>query len=501
MPVIPRFQDIRGIESPRMSPSIAGSAEEALVRAGGQITGTADYLFKVNEFVQEKKKTAARHVKISQARIALRKYEQEFAEGFKNRTEGYDKFEEEATTQLEQKRLEMEKAFENDPEGLQAFNDLFSGRQRVLMDIVRARSTKVMVDQGEAATDQISLNQLEDYAAEPAAAKRKIIVKNHDEFLQDMYESGIINDVDRGNRSRAFIASAELERADKMIDVAPNVAEEMLKDGDFDLDPANIRKKIEDAQREQRRLETQERIVETAAKTKTKEAKKFAHDTEEREIADVLFIENDPVRASIMLGRSNLTGDEIAVWTERIKKVAKGEKPEDPFKRSNDKYTDELFEDARQGFIAPETLRPIPNKLSREDYRLAKSIAEFANKPDKKYIMDLTKSVIREGTNIILGTDWMYFDKPEISIKDKGTMERFIYRELVNAETDEAKLDLLDENSKNFVLRRALQSVGRTYDPDKPEEEFAPMFRPSGGSTVKTPSGSTEPRRRLWGEK
>jgi len=285
------------------------------------------------------------------------------------------------------------------------------------------------------------------------------------------------------------------------INISPDAAlqtleewKEPLGDGYYNLNAAIVAKKKSD--------KVEARVAANEAKTAAKEAEAEAHDAEELNLSKVLYFEKDPVKAAQILAKSAyIKADEIPTWAERIEKFSKGEKSEDPFKTSDPKYTDKLFEEAAAGLVDPATIRPLPNKLSREDFRLAKGLAEYAIKGDKKYIMDMTESVISEGSKLILGTDYLYIEKPEKAINDQGTMERFIYNELLNAETDADKIDLLDENSKNFVLRRALQNVGRNYDKEKERQPgFSPMFFESGGQKKQEGQEGITDLKQLWGE-
>jgi len=246
-------------------------------------------------------------------------------------------------------------------------------------------------------------------------------------------------------------------------------------------------------------METANRIETNEQERKQKEAIKLAHDNEERDIGNV-FMDGDYTRAYEMARESNLlTGDEKKVWAKDIESASKEDPEKDPFKTSDPEYADKVFESAMLGTLDESKTRPLPNKLSRTDYNIAIGIAKLANNPERKYITDLTQSVINEAVGRIKGDAYMYLGSEAKAIEDAESAKRFILKTISEAKTDEEKLELLDQTNKNFILPLALQGkVLYEKNPKINNSSPADIGYYTGKQTNVIPGKPTSNSKPLW---
>jgi hypothetical protein len=141
--------------------------------------------------------------------------------------------------------------------------------------------------------------------------------------------------------------------------------------------------------------------------------------------------------------------------------------------------------------LEPGRVKPVKNKLSRQDAGIVKGLAVYATQDDKKYIVDQLRTVRRQVKEKILGVVYM---QPGIKIDETEDIDmahkadRYIMSAFLAAETDAEKLNILNPDSKDYIYDRALNAVLG----DKKEPEYVDLFKPSGGS------GKSVGEKRLW---
>ena len=163
----------------------------------------------------------------------------------------------------------------------------------------------------------------------------------------------------------------------------------------------------------------------------------------------------------------------------------------DPFEVTDNKHYTKLLDDAANGLIEPGDVRPEMYRLSRQDHKIVKTLAEYSIKPDKKHISSGLTTVLRQAKERIYGVGFEHFTSESAEIKFSHEIENFIIDEFNRADTDDAKLDMLDYRSKNYILDRAF--AGKLGDVG--EAKHAGMFtRKKPGASTGTAPGET----RLW---
>lgn len=240
-------------------------------------------------------------------------------------------------------------------------------------------------------------------------------------------------------------------------------------------------------------------------KKKKDDLEKDLHDKEETSISKTL-LEGKYTEAQKLLTKNRfLTADEINKWRKEINSALA--KDGDPYKESDEAFTQQYWKESALGMHKPEEIFPISGKMSRTDANIAQEAARMFYDPLRKHIVQQMASVIREGREWIMGRGFLIgYDPQQPEVKQANDLERKIRQRVFDAETDEEKIELLDSNSNKFLLNYYLgpeykgrdKSKGRSLN----QPDYSSMFYDK--PQVETGTGENkvmESAKMLWGEK
>lgn len=521
MPKIPVFQPNLS-QSPQMSPGAASVVGNAYAQAGQQVEAMANRAQSVYGQIQEKEKKIERTLKATQIEKILKQKESDYTTSLRIRTD-YQNFEPDRLKLLEEARTLIEPIVGDDRE-LQAATEKAIGSVEIgVGQAATLRKYKIYEQQGVEAMD-FYFNDAMVKAADlpPEDVEGRIALRSTLDAQGKMLVSqGLIAENKLGDYLRSFDEQTEVRRADAFIDNARTATTALLLQGKT-KDAAEVEKQLKadikalnlpvdkdlvmmnKAQSMVKASETEARVLKNQAKSDQKEAEA---NMKKRELVAFgnAVLKKDYSAALQILDQSNLITNKV----ELMNQVTKASEEADPFKKSDPEFIGNLFIEAALGMVDPETIFPVPDKLSRTDYTLVKGLAEYAQKPEKKYINDLTGMVLQEVDRQIFGVDDISALSLTESVRQKyasqaGIAKRFILSALMKAETDEDKTDLLDQTSKNFILPKAFQAAGfegYSIEPPRFKSKTSPgLFYPSAGSQKSTLPGK-RPVKSLWEEK
>lgn len=348
MPKIPTIQADSVIRTGRLSPQAAAAPSLALAQAGEQLQQTGDYAYKMSQFVERKEQEAARDVLLSEARIGLRKDADLFAEGFAKRTD-FENFDKDSERQLEEIQSRYQPKFQDDPIGLQQFNELWSVTSTELGKVARARRNTVKTDRGKAALDEILRQKVEEYSVEDDPQKRDLIREDMRIDIANKRAHLIIDAEQEQAYIAKYIDQAEFNRAEKMVDSAPDDFLQIAKQGGFDLPRAKLNDLEKAARIRSEQLANDKRIQAERAETKAEKARKLRMEANDLDMRRAFYTGTLTESSLNDLNRKRMISE--GTYNSLMKDLRKGETAENNplvVGEINELITRRQFTDARE---------------------------------------------------------------------------------------------------------------------------------------------------------
>ena len=455
MPKIPTFVSNASPQVPGIDPGQFSRVSRAEAQAGSQIAQMGLQAADLVSRQQEEEVIAERTLKSIEIDNGLKSDLDELAATYQDRDD-YQNFDKDRETQLSTIRNKYMVQVGNDRILQVAFERRFSQESLNFSNMVRTKKRDVMSKRALGGFE-ITYNQsLQNYAAETDPLRREMIKKDIEIGVATLVSSRFLTEAQGEAKIQNFINESEQVRADQMIETDPTSALEALKGGDFpELDPKIRQGKIEKAILRKKQNEDAEKVAVAAEEKRIKEEKKIAHDKEERTLGE-LFINGDYDAIIPALKRSpNLSGDELAIWTNKVKEATKVDRKIDPAARSIEIVKINHMIDTGQdpaktyGYIAGN-----PN-LEKGDYE------QYINKLDTKLGSEIEDGR-REGNRLIQG---LIYPKAGMGATFQNTpfqVERTAQAQIALDEWIKEQRGLGKVLSKNDVVKKAM-ALGRDY--------------------------------------
>lgn len=326
MPRIPQYQS----ETITRSREINAGAASAPYRALSGLGETVSQIGGEIEAYQQKKKAIEQDTIMLKINNMMRDDSRSFAENMNIDTD-WRGLPDRAKKLIQNYGERYNKEIGEDPSLMRRFNDQFNSFSNNLQDIASKRSNTLLVDDNRTETDKSLRGLSEDYSLEDDINRREMIKNDMEILLESQTINGTYTKQDAENIKQSWLASAEQERVDSLINNVNNLSYDKLDDYKVYLEK-EINKSDLSTNEKTRRLEQVESRVNISKNEQQQEqskAIKIAHDNEVRQIGD-LFIRGTYSEAAQLIFSSNLlTGDEKKTWNDAIQNILKNESPSD----------------------------------------------------------------------------------------------------------------------------------------------------------------------------
>jgi len=469
MPKIPTFTSDASPQVPGIDPAQFSRVSRTEAQAGSQIAQMGLQAADTISRQQQEEATAERTLKSIEIDNGLKSDLDALGESYLDRDD-YQNFDKDREAQLTELRNKYMAQVGGDRVLQVAFERRFSQESLNFSNVVRAKKRDVMSKRALGGFETTYNQSLQNYAGEPDPLRRQMIAKDVEIGVATLVASRFLTEAQGEEKIQKFIDESEQVRADQMIEADPVTALEALKTGDFaGLDPKIRQAKTEKAILRKKQNEDAEKVIAAAEEKRIADEKKVAHDKEERTIGE-LFVSGDYGAIIPALKRSqNLTGDELASWTTKVKEATKVDKKVDDTARSIEiikiNHMIDTNEDPAKiyGYIAGN-----PN-LNTQDYE------QYINKVDTKLGSEITAGR-SDGNTIIHG---LIFPKVGLNAAYQNTP-------LQTQRTAEAQLALDDwikeqTSAKKTLTRQDIKrkaiAIGQEYsisfaEMNKYQQEF-----------------------------
>ena len=199
-------------------------------------------------------------------------------------------------------------------------------------------------------------------------------------------------------------------------------------------------------------LEVEEKRQQTKAATDAKEALRMLR--EDQENIFLKMYQEHSLTVPVILD-SMLEPKRKEHFIDAVKKQAEGK---DPFSESDPLYVDQQLDLALAGKIDPLTVRPIPNKISRQDANIIRETANRSLDPNMKYYNDLETDALNTVEKQISKSSLLAGFDPDS--EDDVFRAKIFLRTLLRNEKDlETRIKMLTPGTKEYVVKKAIDRM------------------------------------------
>ena len=316
MPRIPQFQANPQVQTPRLSPGAMAAPSEALARAGDNIQQLASDTN--SAFAQAAKREQDIIRKIKAADIEAQVEDGYSKAAFGLRSLGVDEHElynEKIISEITDSAMNLAK----DDRELSAIVQPYLSRKKAdYLNASRGSLYKKLGDKAEAHIERMNIQALDLYATAQTPEERAMIRNNLAVGIEGFVADGLVDPKVPVVLMENFDNLAESVRADRAIDDDPYSAKKLIESGEFNLDAKLTQDKIDNANREIKHKEVEDRVAANEAKQAEREARIDAERSEMRSVASA-FMSGDLTKAQKLLNSSQFIDGGTAIsLTSRI---------------------------------------------------------------------------------------------------------------------------------------------------------------------------------------